>query len=85
MSGNNAKMILKQGTIDFFLGLLLHQHREEKEGEGETKNEGIICEGGNGGRQEAGKTHPTSHPRSASIQGSGIDEGEKPWRIKLSW
>lgn len=51
------------------------------------KNEGIICEGGNGGRQEAGKTHTTSHPRSASIQGSGIDEGEKPWRrggIKLS-
>lgn len=29
-----CKMILKQGTIDFFLGLLLHQNREEKEGEG---------------------------------------------------
>ena len=36
---------------------------------------GIICESGNGSRQEAGKTYPTNHPRSASIEGSDFEEG----------
>lgn len=36
-SGNNARMILKHGTIDFFLGLFLHKNREENEGNEETE------------------------------------------------
>jgi len=30
-------MILKHGTIDFFLGLFLHKNREESEGNEETE------------------------------------------------
>lgn len=31
VSGNNARLILKHGTIDFFLEVLLHKNRERNE------------------------------------------------------
>jgi len=71
-------MILKHGVIDFFWGILLHNRggKEMKKLVG-VKKEEIICERVNCNGQRAGKTYPTSHLQSASIEWGDFERGEK--------
>ena len=43
------------------------------------KKEETIRERGNGSGKRAGKTYPTSHLQSASIEGGDFEEGKKKW------